>query len=190
MGSLGIWLLLSRNLPSQLMIARMFEDGAGTDKNLEKAAYWYEVGAEQGDAGAQFKLNKIYDHGIGVEKDFEKSFKWAKRAAEQGHNQAQFVVGLHYDFGKGTFENNAEALKWYRIAAENDVHSAQWNLGLMYEKGEGTPADAIEAKSGLKLQLLMKQNAQKKLLILLLKLHQLTQPPIRSSNLVLIRRGA
>jgi hypothetical protein len=155
------------NMPSQIMIARMFEDGIGTEKNLQRAAYWYEAAAEQGDAGAQFELSKIYDHGLGVEKDFEKSFKWAKHAAEQGHKSAQFVVGLYYDYGKGTFENNAEAIKWYRIAAENDVHSAQWNLGLMYEQGEGTPANAIEAKKWFEVAASNgNENAQKKLLVL------------------------
>jgi TPR repeat protein len=39
-----------------------YEKGVGTEKNLEKAFYWYQKAAENGDDEAILNLNKVYTY--------------------------------------------------------------------------------------------------------------------------------
>jgi TPR repeat protein len=99
--------------------------------------------AEQGDAGAQFRLGVMYAFGLGVPQDYAETVKWWRRAAEQGNIRAQPSLGNMYRNGVGVPQNYAEALRWYRLAAEQGNADAQFALGVMYEKGEGVPKDYI-----------------------------------------------
>ncbi|CAB4417621.1 unnamed protein product [Rhizophagus irregularis] len=64
------------------------EKGEGTEKNLEKAFYWYQKAAENGDKEAQFNLGVCYEEGIGIEKDEVEASYWYQEAAQQGFSNA------------------------------------------------------------------------------------------------------
>ncbi len=42
------------------MLGYLYEDGKGTEKNLEKAIYWYNKAAENGNKLAQYNFGRIY----------------------------------------------------------------------------------------------------------------------------------
>ncbi len=69
---------------AQYNLAILYEDGEGTEKNLEKAFYWYQKAAENGDSMAQYHLALSYYKGEGIEKNLEKAFYWYQKAAENG----------------------------------------------------------------------------------------------------------
>ena len=101
--------------------------------------------AEQGHAGARFRLGLMYGDGEGVPRDDTEAVRWYRLAAEQGDMDAQFILAVAYDDGKGVPENDAQAVRWYRRAEERGNISAQFRLGLMYDDGEGAPQDFAEA---------------------------------------------
>ncbi|PKC53201.1 hypothetical protein RhiirA1_479789, partial [Rhizophagus irregularis] len=55
-------------------LALHYKNGKGTEKNLERAFYWYQKSAENGDEDAMFNLALHYKNGKGTEKNLEKAF--------------------------------------------------------------------------------------------------------------------
>jgi TPR repeat protein len=58
----------------------MFMEGECTEKDPERAVYWFRKAAEQGLAGSQTTLGMMYEEGRGVEKDLEEANKWYRMA--------------------------------------------------------------------------------------------------------------
>ncbi|GAA5801051.1 hypothetical protein EDC94DRAFT_614809 [Helicostylum pulchrum] len=61
-----------------------FRHGWGVPKNLETAAYYFEVASNLGDPDAQNDLGFCYAHGLGVKKDLYCSAKYYRLAEKQG----------------------------------------------------------------------------------------------------------
>jgi TPR repeat protein len=51
-------------------LAICYEKGEGTDRNSEKAFYWYYKAAENGNEKAMFNLAIYYNNEEGIEKNF------------------------------------------------------------------------------------------------------------------------
>jgi len=75
---------------AQNILGCLYKDGECTEKDFEKATYWYNKAAENGNEFAQCNLGKCYNSGIGVEKDLEKAIYWFNKSAENGNNIAQY----------------------------------------------------------------------------------------------------
>ena len=52
---------------------------------MNKAIYWHEKSAEQGQKEAQCNLAHIYENGNGIDKDINKAIYWYQKSAEQGN---------------------------------------------------------------------------------------------------------
>ncbi len=78
---------------------------------------WYRLGAEQGDAAAQFKLGFMYDSGRGVPQDTAEALKWYRLAAGQGIAYAQTNLGIMYENGRGVAQDYVLAHMWFNLAA-------------------------------------------------------------------------
>jgi len=105
-------------------LARQYQLGSGTEKNLDEAARWnrravevYRVRAEQGDADAQFVLGSLYDgNAPGIPRDLAAQLKWIMAAAEQDHIIAQTRLGVLYSQGLGVPRDSVKAYTWWLIA--------------------------------------------------------------------------
>ena len=77
----NVWTLAANDGHSQAQfnLAIMFEQGIGTEKNLQKAFFWYSKAANQGDIEAQANLAAMYESGKGVEKNLNEARKWYAR---------------------------------------------------------------------------------------------------------------
>src|SRR2546429_181858 len=62
-------------------LAIHYKNGERTEKNLEKAFYWYQKAAENGDKNAMNSLAMHYENGEGTEKNLEKAFYGCQKAA-------------------------------------------------------------------------------------------------------------
>ena len=111
-----------------------------------QAAAWYRKAAEQGVAGAQFKLGDLYRQGQGVPQDYAQAAFWWRRSAEQGNAPAQYSLGLMYQKGQGMTKDYAQAAFWWRKAAEQGDSPAQLSLGILSRYGLGVPKDWAEAR--------------------------------------------
>src|SRR6266705_10485 len=78
-------------------------------KKFGEAASILRVGAEQGDARAQFEFASMYYKGKGVRQDYAEAVRWYRRAADQGYAKAQLDLGSMYYEGKGVRQDYAEA---------------------------------------------------------------------------------
>ena len=74
-------------------------------QDYEKAFYWFQKVANQGDDGAQFSLGDCYYTGNGIEQDYKKAAYWYKKSADQGNDFAQLELGLMYKNGIGVKKN-------------------------------------------------------------------------------------
>lgn len=127
-------------------IARRYTDGAGVERDLAKAAEWYEYAARGGSAPAQYRLANFLEKGHGLAMDVEKSAMWYQRAAEQGNALAMHNLAVLFTSGLvGGRADMASAVGWFHKAADLGVKDSQVNLGIIYAKGLGVEADLVEA---------------------------------------------
>jgi TPR repeat protein len=116
------------------------------EKNVAMAARLYRQAAEQGVAGAQFRLGMFYYIAEGVENDKTKAARLFRQAAEQGCAFASLWLGWCYEHGQGTGQDASAAAEQYRLAVEGGCADANASLGLYFEKGRGVPrSDPAEA---------------------------------------------
>ncbi|PKK63478.1 kinase-like protein [Rhizophagus irregularis] len=125
-------------------LAICYKNGKGTEKNLEKAFYWYQKAAEKGYIDAMNSLAICYKNGEGTEKNLEKAFYWYQKAAEKGYIDAMNNLAICYENGEGTEKNLEKAFHLYQKAAENGDKEAQFNLGVCYEEGIGIEKDEVK----------------------------------------------
>ena len=110
-----------------------------------KITYWVLVGAEQGNAAAEYNLGVMEAQGQGVPQDYAKAAQWFLKAAQQGNVRAQYNLGAMYDLGQGVPQDYAQAALWFRKAAEQGNANAQSNLGAAYANGQGVTQDYAQA---------------------------------------------
>jgi TPR repeat protein len=90
--------------------------------------------AEQGDAGAQYRLARLYHD----EGSYTKAFEWARKAGDQGSAEAQVYLGELFDKGEGVVLHSHEAAaEWWLKAAEQGVKLAQREMGFKFLNGSG-----------------------------------------------------
>src|SRR6266487_5940600 len=94
----------NNNVCGQLYLGNLYED---REKDLNKAFYWYEKAANNGNLSGLYYLGKCYRRGKGVEKDEKKAFELFKKSAEQENIDAQYSLGFCYYKGIGTDINYA-----------------------------------------------------------------------------------
>ena len=136
---------------AQVYTGTIYWDGkGGKRKNLEKARYWFEKAAAQGDPCGQCCLGLIHEEYVrGKKKDLSKARELYEMAAAQGHAVAQFLIGSLL-LSHPEFLNYEESDEWLNKAATQGLHLAQYVMGVMYESGwsgNKTPDDYEKARS-------------------------------------------
>jgi TPR repeat protein len=130
---------------AQLVLASMYDDGLGVERDQQEALKWLRKAADQNLAVAQLNMGVTYEHGLGVPRDLKQAVQWYRKAADGNSAGAQGYLGDMYYFGKGMVRDDCEAVKWYRKGAEKGDAHAQNNLGVMFDNGCGVPQDHCEA---------------------------------------------
>ncbi len=70
------------------VLASIFEEGLGVQKNYKEAISWYKLAADQGHAEAQFRLGDLYHMGLGTLQDNIMAHMWTNLSAAQGYGYA------------------------------------------------------------------------------------------------------
>ena len=130
---------------AQCLLAVMYHEGRGVEKNMEQAAYWAMKAAEQGDMKAQFFLADLFENGDGITKDPKRAIFWYKKSADQGFASAQYHLAYIYDLGTDVAQDRTQAAFWYQKVAEQGDALAQARLALMYDRGDGVSKDIDRA---------------------------------------------
>src|SRR5439155_1324745 len=95
----------------------LYNIGKGTKKDLEKAIYWCDKAAKNGNKEAQYNLGQYYELGIGINQNETKAFELYEKSANQGYISAQFYLGYCYVNGIGTEVNKEKGFMLYNQAA-------------------------------------------------------------------------
>ncbi|MDO5667618.1 MAG: tetratricopeptide repeat protein [Alcaligenaceae bacterium] len=98
---------------AQYAMAVHYATGDAVVEDVEEAAKWFLMAANQGHADAQVNLAVWYAMGLGVEQNQQEAFKWYQRAAAQGDSQAQYSLASRYYKGFGVKRDSAHAQKLY-----------------------------------------------------------------------------
>lgn len=121
-----------------------------TEINHERAAYWWNQAAIQGDVSAMANLAIAYRDGSGVESDLYKATELMRVAAEKGNAIAQLNYGDMFRDGEVCFKVESDSLngksciihtepdiemakKWWKKALENGNESAKERLEKIYD---------------------------------------------------------
>jgi serine/threonine protein kinase/TPR repeat protein len=123
----------------------MLANGAGTTRNLEKAAEFFLRAAEKGDVAAQAYLAECYLYGKGVPKDEKRAVALLEEAAGKENVRAMSRLGTCYHQGVAVKQDFAEALSLFTRASDLGYHEATGNLGVLYMNGEGVPRNPKKA---------------------------------------------
>ncbi len=131
---------------AQFRIGVCYHIGDGVAKDLTKAAYWWQIGADQGDASCQFNLGLLYIKGEGVTQNKTTGADLVRKAAEQEMPEAQSNLAVYYRDGIGVPKDIKQAVIWWEKAAKQGNVSSQVNLGVCYANGFGVTSDITKAK--------------------------------------------
>ena len=117
---------------AQVALARLYREGLGLEKDMSKAAEFYQKAADQGNASAQNALGLFYI-GVngdisGLKKDAKKAVELIRRAADQGDATAQFNLALLYESGEGVDKDLNKAIELYRKSSTQGNEDATATL--------------------------------------------------------------
>jgi TPR repeat protein len=106
---------------------------AGSERDLEQAAQWYQKAADQNHSLAQYNLSVMFAAGQGVPQNESTAMIWTRKAAEGGDAGAQFQLGSKYHRSSiasqpkhsESVENRVEAYKWLHLAVNQGYHGSE-----------------------------------------------------------------
>ena len=91
------------NPRAQVLLARCYENGLGVPQDMDTAAKWFRIAAEQNYAEAQVQLAYLHELGAGVPKNDAAVADLMGRAATAGNAEAQFNIALYFSQGRYGF---------------------------------------------------------------------------------------
>lgn len=107
-------------------VAYRYEQGEGTEKNLEKAFEYYKKAADAGDYLSFEKVGRMYQKGIGTKQDFAKAYEYYTKIDEVFADSEEyepnptiiFYLGEMYRDGEYVKQNKQKAIEYFTMACE------------------------------------------------------------------------
>lgn len=125
------------NIYAQYIIAQMYANGEGVDRDMREAAFWYAMAADRGHLKSQNNLANMYMDGFGILQNFDEAARWFKRAADQGNYLSMASLAELYQYGYGVEQDYEKAIHLYETSAKAGIGKAMNNLGFMHFGGFG-----------------------------------------------------
>ena len=135
------------------VLGSCFENGYGTEADLDKAFYLYKQSAESGNPRGELSLSQAYLTGRGTEYDVDAAIEWFYKAEGHGNPEAekarelypQLMLMMAIDMlGTGEKSGRADPVqgaKYMQHAAELGNADAQHLLGIMLANGNNVEQD-------------------------------------------------
>lgn len=124
----GLDVLSTKEGDSTTLMGVRYLLGRGVKQDDERAFYYFNKAAADGNPFAQNEVAYLYAAGKGTPRDYTKAFAWYKEAAENGLVSAQYNLGLFYLYGLGTKANKSLAKQWIKKAATRGFAPARLTL--------------------------------------------------------------
>ena len=130
------------------------KEGESPEEDLKNAFLWMKKSAENGYAGAMWRLSGFYEDGKGTKKNMERALHWSEqwmkatlKKASGGDKLAQSQLGKTYAEGwLGVDKDPLKAIYWYeKSGAQGDAKSLRL-LGDYYAQGTDVSLDLEKAR--------------------------------------------
>ncbi|XP_021266659.1 death ligand signal enhancer isoform X1 [Numida meleagris] len=130
---------------AQFNVGLCYEHGRGTEKDLEKAAFYYYLAASSCHPMAQYRYARcLLCHSPESEwHRLQKAVTFLEQAAVAGLTEAQAYLGVFYM--RGLQPKEKRGLKYLLLAAKNGDAQSRYHVGVCYEKGLGVQQNLAEA---------------------------------------------
>ncbi|XP_050761342.1 death ligand signal enhancer [Gymnogyps californianus] len=130
---------------AQFNVGLCYEHGRGTEKDLEKAAFYYYHAASSCHPMAQYRYARyLLCHRPENEWDgHQKAVTFLEQAATAGITEAQAYLGVFYM--RALQPKEKRGLKYLLLAAKNGDAQSRYHVGVCYEKGLGVQQNLAEA---------------------------------------------
>jgi len=127
------------------ILGDIYSFGIYKEKDLSKAADFYNEAAKLGQTEAMCSLAYMYEVGSGIYKDERQAFELFLESAEYGYLHSMRDVGLCYLNGIGTNKDYEKALRWLEKASCENYAHATADLAKMYMNGFGVEKNEQKA---------------------------------------------
>ena len=128
------------NMFDSNLLAEVYAQGIGVNKDTKKALKYYQLSAKNGNADACLEAAKIYEKN----QSYPEAFNLFNSAAAT-NNYASYKVGEYLVKGLGTKVDKAKAANYLSQAAKNNIPNAMILLGDLYYQGDGVEKDMKKA---------------------------------------------
>ena len=137
---------------TQYALGKIYRDGQGVEKDVQKAVELFTLAAVQGNSFAAFALGKMYlSDDPALSRNVAAALKWITNAAEHGNQFAQYYLGKLLLKGTDDISQDTNsALRWLLASVEQGNVHAEYALAMAYLKGESVPKDSLKAMELLK----------------------------------------
>lgn len=105
------------HINAEMVVAKMYMYGKGTEKSLATSFSWYKKAATAGNVDAMIIVADGYYTGDLTKQDYKNAVIWYQKAANKKNWWAYYRLGQCYENGQGVVRNNTTALQWYNKAA-------------------------------------------------------------------------
>lgn len=125
----------------------LYENGLSTDKNFQKAFYWYKRAVDEHDfQKAYYNLGCMYLKGKGTEVDLNKAFECFSVGAENHDDKSLFMLAKCHFRGLGTDQNTKKAIKLLKKSDKKGVDTAKSYLEKLVGYTENSVAEQKSVK--------------------------------------------
>lgn len=108
------------NDKSSYKLGIMYQNGYGTEKDLEQAKFYYKKSALLGNINSAWRIGIIYKD----EMEYTEAFKFFLKAAEGGQGMAMYELANLFENGLGTRYDREKAIEWYRKCAASQYSAS------------------------------------------------------------------
>ena len=128
---------------SQNYMGGVYRDGLMVEQDFEKAAYWYDLAAQQGNKYGLYNLGLFYQEGVGVEQDTITAVFLLMRSADEGLVDAEFDLAMLLRHSEDPIlEGQLKlAADIFQELAEEGHHRAMFQYGYALAHGAGITRD-------------------------------------------------
>jgi TPR repeat protein len=128
---------------AQVNVGYDYSEGIGTPKNYQKAHYWYQKAAAQGNAYGIGNMGCLYKYGQYVKRDLAKAVKLLKEGGDKGNPDGYFELGDCYEKGLGVHKNLETAYMYYKKAADKGYDKGIKAVAALESRGIGVNGSLI-----------------------------------------------